>query len=129
MARDAGKIIMRDMLGGLAGSEVPAWAEFAAAADVGQRVEMSLFEPQPAGDAQIGRRQRDFEAAIAVKNGRSRRSIRREILADQKIRNVRAVVGDGVALLHLDAGAVERGGGVLERLGCAISVPQRRRGR
>ena len=54
---------------------VPFRTELAAAADIGDDIDAALFEPEPAGGAEIGRGQRHLKPAIAVEQGR-RRAVR-----------------------------------------------------
>ena len=82
---------------------VPGRAELAAAADVGERPDIALLEPQPAAQPRIPRHLRALEAAIAVEQRRRRTGL--VLPPHDEIRNHGAVLRCRLELL----GGIGRG--------------------
>ena len=70
---------------------VPGGTELAAAADIGDRINAALFEPQFAERAGVGRGQRHLKPAIAVKQCRRRAIERQPLGAHDRIGNRSAI--------------------------------------
>ena len=100
----------------LKGRLVPGGAEFAAAADVGDHVDVFLFEPGRAGDRLIAGQQRDLESAVAVEQ-RGRGAVERKIVRpDLEVGHPRAVLRNGLVLSQLQPPRVEERRRLLELL-------------
>ena len=67
---------------------MPAWAEFAAAANVRQYKGIALFQPIFADTAQIMRQFGNAETAVGIDQSRR---VRRRVFTDVEIRNALAV--------------------------------------
>ena len=71
---------------------VPARAELAAAADVGERVHAAALQPGRAARPRVARRLRDLEAAVAAEQGRARAVGLEALRRDHEVRDLRAVL-------------------------------------
>ncbi len=109
---------------------VPGRTELAAAADVGERVDAALLQPQLAGDGAVGRRLARFEPTIGIEQGRVA-AVELDVLpVDKEVGDPGAVGRDRFALLRDQARRVELRGlahDLLEVTAAGIREPQRRR--
>ena len=79
---------------------MPAWAEFAAAANVCQNEGIALFQPIFTDAAQIMRQFGNAETAVGINQGRR---VGRGVFADVEIRNAFTIGRSRPKLLHVDA--------------------------
>ena len=97
--RDRGEVVVDDLPLGPEARLVPGRPELAAAADVGERVDAAILQPQLAGGRRIGRRLADLEPAIGVEQGRVV-AVELDVLAvDQEIGDLGPVARNRLALL------------------------------
>ncbi len=86
---------------------MPGRAEFAAAADAGVHPDAAVLQPQLAHRRAVVGRLGDREAAVRVEDGRVGAIERHALRVHDEVRDLRAVLGRGLELLHLVARGVE----------------------
>ena len=117
VARDRGEILVGLVPVLLQRRLVPARAVLAAAADVGDRVDAALLQPALAHATRIAGRQRDLEAAVAVKQGRIAAVMGHVLRSNQEVRHAGAVLRGREMLLDRVLRRVEERRHGLERFG------------
>ena len=96
---------------------MPRGAEFTAAADISNHVDVFLLEPGHAGHRVIARQQGNLETAVAVEE-RRRRAVERQVFrGDLKVGHPRAILRHGLVLAHRQPRGVKERRSLLEPLG------------
>ena len=104
---DRREIVVDDLPLGAEPGLVPRGAELAAAADVGERIDAALLQPQLALGRRIVRRLADLEPAVGVEQG-GVAAVELDVLpVDQEVGDFRAVARHRLALLGDEVGGVE----------------------
>ena len=107
---DGGEVVVAALLVFAHGGLVPAGAELAAAAQVGQHVDAAARQPGAAGGAAVARLQRHLEAAVAVQQRRVAAVGARAGGPDHEVRHARAVGAGREALLDAQPVASKKAG-------------------
>ena len=108
IAGDRRKVFIGTQTVRLESALVPARAVFSAAANVSHHINSSLRRPGAAHPGAVGRLQRDFKAAIAIKERRMRAVSRHTLTRDHEIRHAGAVVTGGKMLRDLQTGRIKK---------------------
>ena len=108
--RHRNEIVIRALTVFLQCRLVPAGAEFAAAADIGQHIHAALFQPRHTGGAAVARFERHFEAAVAIQHGGVAAIELGLLVHDGEIRHPGAILRRRFELLHLVRRRVVVGG-------------------